>query len=81
MMGEQPPGTVRVPKVVERVLRGTVLYRTDDTSRVMKSPWMYRPCEIKGRPVKGVWDLSLLGALHTLTGLTIWIPDSTKEQQ
>lgn len=76
MMGEQPPGTVRVPKVVERVLRGTVLFRTTDARRAGRSRWMYRP-----GPEQGQWEISLLGALHTLTGLTIWIPDSTKEKQ
>lgn len=70
-MNRRPHLAVPVPDAVVRVLTGTVLFRTRDKARVMESRWMYR--EASG----GRWELSLLGALHTLTGATIWAPDDT----
>ena len=66
---------VPIPGRLVRALTGTVLHRSTNRERVMESRWMYR------EGTEGRWELSLLGALHTLTGAMLWAPDDTEEKQ
>ncbi len=58
---------VREDGVVLKVLTGTVVRRSTDLKKVTNSVMVYRPVE--GR--SGVYELSLLGMLHGMFGLTL----------
>lgn len=56
---------------LERVLTRTIVWRSRDLAKVEASRFVYKPDPDE----QGRYLLSLLGLLHALTGLTLYVPD------
>lgn len=61
----------RSGSLLARVLPGTIIWRSRNLRVVERSRFVYRPDPDE----KGHYLLSLLGLLHGLTGLTLYVED------
>lgn len=58
-----------------RVLQGVTVHRTTDKERAERSLFAYAPAGGRYTAANGRYRLSLLGFLHGLIGLTLWVED------